>query len=429
MLHKLIFKTGQVLRNPSLERHYRFLLKSDSWSEEQLKAYQLLKLKELLSYAYANSSYYTKLFDSINFNPEKVTTLDDLRQLPIMDKTIAIEHNEEILSRSKFKKLFLSETSGTSGATLRIFRNEEWDSFNRAALFRGYNWYGVKPWDRNGYFWGYNIAPNKQRQTELLDRLQNRFRVFSYNEDEIRRFVDKLKKGTVYIGGYSSMIYETAKIVNELGLSNDIHLKMVKGTSEKIYDSYQQEVKKAFGRKLISEYGSCESGMIAFECPEQGNMHIVSEHVIVEDVDGEIVVTNLLSKSFPIIRYKLGDRIQLAPEGYRCPCGRSHPVICDVLGRVGKKIYGKTQSYPSLTFYYIFKNLGLDKGIVLSYQAVQNELGKVTLNIAQEMPQYLNDLNIEINKYFGDDIDFTIHWGQKIHPLNGKLKDFITTLE
>lgn len=428
MLHKLLFKLGQAKRNPSLQSHYNFLLESDIWSKEQIEAYQLTKLKELLVHAYNYSPFYTRLFNQLSFDPNNIQSIDDLNKLPLMDKRIAIDNNKEIQSRYDFKKLFVAETSGTSGATLKIFRSEEWDSYNRAALFRGYHWYGVNPWDKNGYFWGFNISPKKRFITRVLDKLQNRFRIFSYSENEVRKFVEQLKKGATFIGGYSSMIYETAKMVNKLGIGDDINLKMIKGTSEKIYDSYQEEVKKAFGKKIISEYGSCETGIIAYECPECGNMHIVSEHVIVECIDGEIVVTNLLSHSFPIIRYKLGDSVELEDPKFECSCGRKHPVIKSVLGRVGKKIIGKTASYPSLTFYYVFKNMGLTKNINLNYQAQQTEAGKVVLLIEQDTPEYLPDLNEEIIKYFGNDIDFTVMWGQKIRPEKGKLRDFITTI-
>ena len=228
MIHKVVYKIGQRLRNPSLQEHLDFLLKSDKWTKEQLEDYQLTKLKELLVFAYENSPYYTKVFDEIGFKPEEVESLDDLKRLPIIDKIVAIEHNSEILSRAHFDKLQVSESSGTSGATLVIKRSEEWDSHNRAALFRGYHWYGVHPWDRNGYFWGFNIAPNMRFQTNILDWLQNRFRIFSYSETEIRKFIKKMGKNTVYIGGYSSMIYETAKMVNKLGLGGHYNIRMVK---------------------------------------------------------------------------------------------------------------------------------------------------------------------------------------------------------
>lgn len=96
------------------------------------------------------------------------------------------------------------------------------------------------------------------------------------------------------------------------------------------------------------------------------------ENVYVEVIDGEIVVTNLLSRSFPIIRYKLGDAVVLASPDYKCPCGRNHPVVLDVCGRIGKNILGKTSKYPSLTFYYVFKNIAIQDGITLNYQARQD---------------------------------------------------------
>lgn len=225
------------------------------------------------------------------------------------------------------------------------------------------------------------------------------------------------------------MIYEVAKMVNKLGIEKQFHLKMIKGTSEKIYERYQEEVEKAFGAKIISEYGAAESGLIAYECPECGNMHINMENVIVEESEGEIVVTNLLSRSFPIIRYKLGDSIKLAEPDFKCPCGREHPVLTDVLGRVGKKIIGKEKIYPSLTFYYVFKNLALNAGINLNYQAIQKEKGKICLKIEQEKAGTLELLRKELNKYFKEDIDFEILYDQILHTKDKKMRDFITEID
>lgn len=426
MFHKLIYRAGVRKRNPSLLPYLDFLMESDKWSIEQLSDYQLKKCKELLIFAQNHSPFYQKHFAECGFDPTQMQSLDELKRIPTIDKQVLLSKNAEIQSTFKFDRLFFSETSGTSGQVLKFYRNEEWDSCNRAAMFRGYKWYGVNPWDRNGYFWGYNIDKKQRLKTVVLDELQNRFRIFSYDEDHIRKFADKLRNA-VYVGGYSSMIYEVAKIVNRLGINNDFHLKMVKGTSEKIYSSYQNEVKEAFGQKIISEYGSAESGLIAFECPEGGHMHINMENVIVEEENGEIIVTNLLSRSFPIIRYKLGDFVRLAPADFRCSCGRAHPVVLDVLGRVGKNVIGKKSIYPSLTFYYVFKNLALS-GITLNYQAVQNEKGKTILRIEQNVPEHSEALNAELDKYFHGDIDFEVQWGEKLHAMNGKLKDFITSL-
>ena len=178
MIHKLIYKLAQWYMKPSLSSEYIFLLSSDKWSRERLEKYQLEKLRELLCFAYNYSPYYTKLYNKLCFDPKAISSLSDLGRLPIMDKSVAIKHNESIQSTAKFKNLIISESSGTSGATLKMYRSEEWDSKNRAALFRGYNWYGVNPWDRNGYFWGFNIAKNKRWITKALWLFLNRIFTF-----------------------------------------------------------------------------------------------------------------------------------------------------------------------------------------------------------------------------------------------------------
>lgn len=426
MINASIFRLGTWKRNPSLPSYYGFLQQSDKWSLEKLENYQIANCRELLVFAYANSDYYRDVFDSCSFDPALFSCLDDLKKIPSIDKSVLMSKNKEIHTGGNFRKLFFSETSGTSGQVLKFYRNEEWESGHRAAIFRGYSWFDVNPWDRNGYFWGYNIGKKDRLRIALLDYLQNRFRVFSYQEKEIVTFAKKLTKAT-FLHGYSSMIYEVAKMVNRMGMGGQFNLRMIKGTSEKVYANYQDEVIKAFGTKMINEYGSAESGIIAYECPE-GSLHICSENVIVEEEDEEIIVTNLLSKSFPIIRYKLGDYVKLADKDFRCKCGRVHPVILEVLGRIGKNIVGKRHNYPSLTFYYVFKNLTLSKNITLNYQATQEKKGKVVLKIEQNKGDFINDLMHELQKYFKNDIDFQIHYNQKLHTKDGKLKDFITTL-
>ena len=427
MLYKFLFFIGRVIRNPSLKSYHEFLKTSETWSKEELLKYQFDKCKSFLEFTYIYSPYYRKVFQEIGFLPNEMTSLEDIKKIPCMDKTELLNNTSSVHTTYSFKKIFHSETSGTTGQPLKFARNEEWDSHNRAAMFRGYSWHGIKVWDKNGYFWGYNLDKSAVVKTKLLDKLQNRFRLFSYNKNEILRFIKKLKYAK-YLHGYSSMIYEVAKIVNKMNLDGKYNLKMIKGTSEKIYENYHNEVNKAFGLKIISEYGAAETGLIAFEC-EKGNMHINVENVIVEIEDGEIIVTNLLSKSFPIIRYKLGDKVTLSDPDFICSCGRNHPVIIDILGRVGKKIIGYQKKYPSLMFYYVFKNLAVNSNIVLNYQAVQNENGKVTLLIEQPDNDPSKLLQNELYKYFSDDIDFTVKYEQNFHVKEGKLKDFITSID
>ena len=426
VLHKFLYKIGSFIRNPSIKKHLIFLEKSNGWSSDKLKEYQLQKLKEIVTFAYENSSFYKSHFSSNNFHPSDIKELSNLKDIPILEKIDLINNNAKI--HTNFKgKTFTAITSGSSGQSLSFQRDESADSFNRATIQKGYLWYGVYPWQLNGYFWGFNFNFLIKNKTIILDFLQNRFRIFNYNSYNLKRFVKKLNKAT-YIHGYSSMIYQTAKLINERGLLKPKGIKMVKGTSEKIFKNYHDEVIKAFGSKIISEYGATESGIIAFECPE-GNMHINMEGVLVEEINHEIVVTNLQMKSFPIIRYKLGDYIELESDLKKCKCGRNHRILKEVTGRVGLPIYGKSEIYPSLTFYYIFKNLDFNNNLKLNYQIIQKEKGILLVKIEQKITnEQIKKLHAEFVKYFNNDIQYTLEDEYILQSNEGKLKSFISHL-
>lgn len=429
LLYKSLYTLGAKYRNPSLQKHFKFLKETESWTLGELKAYQFQACKDFLIFSSEHSPYYKRVFRKSKFNPKGMTSFDDIKQIPILSKEDLLRDNDEIHSRYSFDRQFFSETSGSSGQVLTFQKNEKWDSVNKAAMLRGYSWYDVNPWEFNLLFWGYNISPSKRQKVRFLDSLQNRFRLFDYTDQNLESLVKRLPD-TRYIHGYSSMIYQMARIVNEKGIEVDTpKLKMVKGTSEKIYPHYQPEVQKAFGKNIASEYGSAETGIIAFECPE-GNMHVHMEGVYLEDDNGEIIVTNFVSHSFPVIRYKLGDFVKFAPRNKKCACGMNHPIIEEVEGRVGKNIFGQKEIYPSLTLYYVFKNLFFEKNIKLNYQCVQDEKGKMDVLIEKKMnPTERKALDMELEKYFKQDLILVVKDNQNIHPRDGKLRDFISNLK
>lgn len=404
-LAQKIFEAGAKVRNPTLFQQYDYLKSTEWLSKSELQQIQLETAERFLKFCGEHSPYYKQKFREAGFDPSRFSALADLKVLPELDKATLIRENSAIHTHGLDEKLRLAETSGTSGEALAFYRNERWDSLNRAALMRSYDWYNVKPWDKNGYLWGYNISASQRRKVALLDAIQNRFRLFRYSESEIRRFCHRLQNSS-YISGYSSMVYEVAKCVNELELG-PLPLKMVKGTSEMILDAYHPETMKAFGKNITSEYGAAEAGLIAFECPA-GGIHVNIENVILEqNEDGELLVTNLSSYSFPVIRYRLGDMVTLSDE--TCICGRKHPVLRDILGRKGANVYGDQQIYPALTFYYVFKNLALEKNILLNYKAVQDSKGKVEIYIENKMNErYQKDVELQLQRYFGNDVKFSI---------------------
>jgi phenylacetate-CoA ligase len=428
VIAELIYRSGVGLRNPLIPQRLSALLETQRWNKDRLHEQQLEKLRSLITHAYTHCSYYKMKFDQVGVSPETIVSLESLKRIPPLIKEELIANRKGIQTTVGSERLFYSETSGSTGKPLVFYRNQDWDAWHRASVFRGYSWYGVNPWDRNGYLWGYNFSLKRAIKTRLLDAIQNRFRLFSYKNEEIDSFISKLGSAT-YLSGYSSMIYEVAKRINASKRADSFpHLKMIKGTSEKIFDKYRDEVKAAFGIPIISEYGAAEAGIMAFECPS-GSMHVNMETVIIEEENNEILVTNLASKSFPIIRYKLGDYIRLDRES-QCACGMQHEIVREVLGRVGKVIYGVINQYPSLTLYYVFKNLAMEQGIILNYQATQSQKGQLTLRIEGQLSQqHRQALMKEIVKYFSADLAVHINDGEELHTRKRKKTDFVSELD
>lgn len=427
--HRWLFFRGAKTRNPSIFRHFEELKASEKHTYSDLKDLNESRLKAICVFAAIHSPFYKARFAEVGFDPEKNWSLEAFRKVPMTSKRELIDHNAQIHTpASFFKKRFFVETSGTSGEILTFYRDESWDSFNRAAIWRGYSWFGANPWDRKLYFWGYNTAPLKRLKLTIMDFLVNRFRLFDYDPDKLKKLLPKLRQVAI-IEGYSSMIYELANLIKDQKpvFSN---LKLVKGTSEKIYPHYQGIAKEVYNLPIANEYGSTESGIIAFECPH-GSMHINMEGVYVEQdpEDGGICVTNLQSFSFPSIRYKLGDQISLASPDFRCSCGMEAPVILEVTGRIGKKIFGRERIYPSLTLYYIFKNLYFNQNRTIDFQAHQHEKGNLQIWVKEPVTDELVTLiTTEARKYFFD-ISLEIIENHDFRQQAGKLRDFVSHLD
>jgi phenylacetate-CoA ligase len=67
-------------------KHYKELKKIDSFTKQELKVYQDKMVKDLVEYAYTNIPFYKKYYDQYKVNISKITSVDALQELPIIDK-------------------------------------------------------------------------------------------------------------------------------------------------------------------------------------------------------------------------------------------------------------------------------------------------------------------------------------------------------
>jgi len=374
---KLVFSLLSKIRNPNLYKTYKYQKSLEKADDLIIQNIKKSKLRSLLIHANENSKFWNSKFSNENINPYSKFPFEELKKIIPIKKDDLINNNRFIQNICEGEKHFKASSSGTSGKKLVFLKNEKWDSANRASIYQGYSWNKCYPFDFKIYFWGLNLNFITKIKTRFLDFLQNRYRIFSYNIEDYEKIATKKNKIKI-IEGYSSAIYEFSKYVikHKIIFPN---LKMVKATSETIQDEYVSSVKKAFGLNIISEYGSAEAGIISFSC-KKGNMHVNDLNVIVEEYNKEIIVTNLNSHSFPVIKYLQGDYIEYDSKK-KCNCGLKSKVISKVYGRVGSTIYGYNFSYGSLLLYNVFKNINTKNNLSLAYYSKQFEKGKIEIYI------------------------------------------------
>ena len=99
----------------------------------------------------------------------------------------------------------------------------------------------------------------------------------------------------------------------------------------------RKRVQVALGAEVFSYYGSSETSALGIECTAHAGIHLFGSRTLFEmETDpvvsdrGELIVTTLVQRALPLLRYRLGDLVRLRPGA--CACGLEDPRI-DVLGR------------------------------------------------------------------------------------------------
>ncbi|MEU6309701.1 AMP-binding protein [Streptomyces sp. NPDC047014] len=143
------------------------------------------------------------------------------------------------------------------------------------------------------------------------------------------------------------------------------------------------------GVRVFDLYGSTDTGYIGWTC-EEGRMHLNTDCMRIEILgpddrpvaDGEfgsIVISTYWHRTLPIIRYRLGDLMSVSTES--CPCGRSLPVVKELLGRENTLLYRRSGTglapVPQGVFMEMFETISG----VRRFRLVQESPDRVTVSV------------------------------------------------
>jgi len=340
LVGKVLFPLHERHKGKTTFEWLRRLNVSQWWPSERLLEYQSARLRTLVRFAYDHSPYYRESFDRRGAAPAMLREVDDLRRLPTTTREILRERFDDLRARPYRRRVERLTTGGSTGAPVAFLADGLRHGFDEGARLRGHGWFGLRPGAREVVLWGSPIEAGGQgalksvRDALLNSRLLSAFDMGEAALAGYAQAIVRYRPQKMF--GYASALYLLARYCEAIRWSRPRDLKAIFATAEPLFDFQRKTIESAFQCAVAVEYGARDAGLLATECPA-GGLHVPAEGIIVEidapDAEGvgEIVVTNLQSFAFPLIRYRTGDLGSL--ETGPCSCGRQLPRLRGVVGR------------------------------------------------------------------------------------------------
>lgn len=414
---------------PIFANEMREIERIHSLSEVEIKQEEIERLKRLVCYAYEHTQYYKELFQREGIKPDDIQSIEDMRKIPFLTKDLLRENREKMVS-DEFKNddLIYITTSGSTGEPTGFYVQKDSHLRDWAYSFFFFRDYGyttrcTKLMLRGKIFISQRNGKCFQWDAFKRELSINVFEMTDKNMETYCRAIEKYKPDVAY--GYMSAMYVLCKYISKRPNILQHQFKCFVGISENISDDQREFVENVIQAPVLTFYGMSERVIIAMESqntheyipePLYGITELVDEagNVIKENnVDGELVGTSLLNYGMPLIRYKTGDISSWSRAGRLSGIGGrwNHDVLV-----------GKDHCAVSMTALNMHSEIFKK---VVRYQLVQDEVGKVDINIIPTEQFDRND-GKEIERQFNEkakgQIVFTVKIVAQIIPkTNGKL--------
>ncbi len=319
--------------------------KFETMSENQMKDFQLQRLKFQVQYVYERNPFYTKSFDQQGVKPDELRKLSDLGKFPFTvkkDLTNTYPYGMNCVDRSEIVRIHAS--SGTTGKpALGLYTASDLDQWTECmaralwaqevrpdSVFQNANGMGLFTGGM-GFFQGAmrigcSIIPSGTGMTER----------------QITLMRDLGATAITCTASYIQTIFERAQL---MGVDmRELPLKTGHFGAEPWTEEMRREIQDRGGFRAYEHYGLTEmmGPGVAFNC-ENYKLHMNEDHVYPEIIDpetlrpmpegerGELVLTSLQRQAMPLIRYRTRDIGRISRQ--KCECGRTLIIMDKVLGR------------------------------------------------------------------------------------------------
>lgn len=428
----MLLPMAETIKGTCAHQWYGRIAEMNTWSREQITAWQESHLRDFIKHAYDHTRYYQELFDSLGLKPEDIQNAEDLKKLPILTKDIVrARYDDFVPDNIQSMKYRIDRTGGTTGEPMQYLTDENvWGYVTASKIYS---------WRFNGYRYGDKFAalgssslfkkkPSLSRRIYDWIRQEKGMNSLNMSDELCAAYLERMRKEHIhFIYGYASSVYMLAKYAYD----HRIDTSFIKGaftTSENLTDVYRETIERAFGCKVMDCYGARDAGITAFEM-EKGKYY-VSYDVIPEivnafgDGEGDLITTGFLNYSFPLIRYNYGDSAQLRlyDDHYN--------------GAVLTKIYGRSSDVLRLDNGHVLTSPGFTI-LMKDFDVKAYDIQKLSGNYVR-MQIVANDgwnreqeakLIAEMQRFVGEGCKFVVEYVDHFEPLkNGKRRYFMNDL-
>lgn len=398
--------------------YFRLIRRMNSWKQNEIEAWQNKKFRELIHHFYHNSTYFKEIFDNNKLTIDDFQSLEDIQKLPVLDKKTILQNYDRLIPENlntiKYKS---ASTGGSTGNPLKFLIDYKSWSYTTAVK--------IVYWQKTGYLYGDRYAAlgssslfptyKKPIKHSLYFLLKSALPLNGMNlsDQVVKKYIEIIKlKKIKYLYGYASALYLIACYVNKYNI--DISIKACFPTSEILTNHYKKEMIRAFNCVVMDGYGARDGGINAFEvkddCYHVG-YNSYAEILSPSDINsGELLVTDLLNKAFPFIRYKIGDEVVMTQKNSKD--GYNGQVFNKILGRISSVLHldnGRILTGPGFTI--LFKDLN-----VIAYRTTLVHGRKVLVEIQPGKNFTKEEENIILGtykKHAGDDCEIVLKYLEK----------------
>jgi phenylacetate-CoA ligase len=303
---------------------------------EERAQLQLERLQSTLNRAYRNVPFYRNRLQHNGIEPARIEALTDVEHIPFTEREQFSDNYPYGLFAVPLRDVVRIHTAqGTAlKPTVSGYTKQDlavWRELVARALFAA------------------GVSKTDIMQIDLDPGLINWGRAYKDGAEAIESSVIPLtlltpEKQLMLLRDYKTSVLITSPsaaaqmlhLVFRANLNpNELALKTVILVGEPPDPEICERLKDELHVRTWVHYGLSEvpGPALAFECEARQGLHVSEDHFLPEVIDpvtakvvskweaGELVLTTLTTRAFPLVRFRTGDRVRLLPGV--CPCGRT----------------------------------------------------------------------------------------------------------